>query len=1001
MKPTRVLLAAASSLLSAQLMAGEAVIYITEDGSAVRDLAVSINGQKKLVGASGFVVFDLEKGDHKVELSKYGEWLGEFDFSTAGSSQNAEVQVELVGGEPMPEINLYTPGQEEAPAVGQISGYLQSDETGGPVSGARISVAGSEMAMMTDANGFFSFELPRGEYALNIAHPNYGKREVSSVRVMSNVNTGVNLTMSMSGDGMIEEVVAVGSYIPSTATAQQRDSSAVLSAIGSEQMARFGDSSAASALKRVAGVSVVGGQFAVVRGMQGRYISSTLNGSLMPSTDPMRRDVPLDLFPASVLGGIEIQKTFTPDLPGDSTGGAIRMKTKEMPTDSEVKVSASLGLNDRTTFSDINGYEGGNTDWLGIDDGTREQPSFAESLTNGGLDNPRFGCAQSNCLPVSEQVKLGQSFENNYNVDQVEARPDRGFSVSVSDFNETDYGANGSYFALQYKDEIEARHDAKINDLGTEGSYERTKRKVDLTGYFVYGLEYGSSSYESKSILLRKTDNTIRTQTEENDGLNQEIASTTLQWVERQYLGQQFSGLHSFSFLGEDELSWRIGFAQSSRYEPDRRSYQYGRNLNTDQSLRLLGSVERRYSDLTENVYDVGVDYQSDITLDDMLFRLKTGLMYNTKDREVDLARYSNRAITDPAIDTSLTLEEILTSENIANGDVVILGSTTDTDDYEATDETLAYYVSGELDLGAVSILAGGRLESFSQEIKYPNQGSSNSKLDESKFLPALSAVWRMNDDAQIRASLSQTISKPGITERSQSAQYDPETDDLLVGNPDLIISKIVNADLRGEYYFSDDESISLAFFYKDVSDPIERSVVDGDGNAAEGYTFANAPGATLQGIEVDFRVNTFSGDVWSSFLGGNAAWVDSEVDLSGTDAERLEGTAKRKLQGQSEYLGNLQVGFDHLPTGQSVTLLLNYFDDRIYATSRGQLSEEVEDARMTIDLTYNYDISEQLSVKAKASNLSDSKVSFSRGNSEIESYFEGRKYSASVEYIF
>src|SRR5690606_16547859 len=137
-------------------------------------------------------------------------------------------------------------------------------------------------------------------------------------------------------------------------TARQRDSSAVLNAIGAEQLARFGDSSAASALKRVAGVSVVGGQFAVVRGLQGRYISSTLNGSLMPSTDPMRRDVPLDLFPASVLGGINIQKSYAPDLPGDTTGGAIMMETKGLPDGEVRKLGVSGAINTRTTFNNVN-----------------------------------------------------------------------------------------------------------------------------------------------------------------------------------------------------------------------------------------------------------------------------------------------------------------------------------------------------------------------------------------------------------------------------------------------------------------------------------------------------------------------------------------------------------------------------------------------------------------------------------------------------------------------
>ena len=107
MKATNVLLGAASYLVAAQLLAGEAVFYITEEGSAVRDLAVSVNGQKKLVGSSGFVTFDIGSGNYRVELSKYGEYLGEFDFSANSNKENAEIQVELIGGEAMADVNLY------------------------------------------------------------------------------------------------------------------------------------------------------------------------------------------------------------------------------------------------------------------------------------------------------------------------------------------------------------------------------------------------------------------------------------------------------------------------------------------------------------------------------------------------------------------------------------------------------------------------------------------------------------------------------------------------------------------------------------------------------------------------------------------------------------------------------------------------------------------------------------------------------------------------------
>lgn len=994
MKSNRVLLTAASALFTAQVMAGQAVFYVTEEGAAVRDLAVTIDGQKKLVSSAGFVVFDIKEGEHKVELSKYGEWLGEFDFSTASAKENAEVQVEMVGGEAMPTVNTYVPGQEQVASVGQISGFLQSDETGGPVSGARISIDGTDQAVMTDNDGHFAFELPRGEYSLTIAHPNYGKRDVKNVRVMSNVNTGVNLTLSMSGDGMIEEVVAVGSYIPSTATAQERDSSAVLDAIGAEQMARFGDSNAASALTRVAGVSVVGGQFAVIRGLAGRYISSTLNGSLMPSTDPMRRDVPLDLFPSSVLGGIDIQKSFTPDLPGDSTGGSIGMTTKGMPDATGGKISATLGMNSRTTFSDVNGYEGGSTDFLGIDDGTRDQPSYAENLTDGGNAFPRGTTSD-------EKIEMTKSFDHNYGVQQVQAKPNRGFSVSYGSLDEDTNGSTGMYGAFSYSDKWTARHDAQTNDSGVVGDYERTARKIDMAGYFFYGLEKDNAEYQSRTLLLRKTDNTIKT-AHTNDVVNdKEFNKTTLQWVERQYLGQQFSGIHHFEAIGDDTLEWRLGFAQTSRFEPDRRSYRYGRNTAAGTDYTIEGSIERRYADLTENTYDFGLDYTSEVSLDTWLLRSKVGMSVTTKDREVDLARYASNTVTSP-VDASQSPDDIFSDSNIENGLVGFSGSTTPTDDYEANESITAGYFSEELDMDSVSVLAGLRFESITQDLKYPSkEENASSKLDESYVLPALSANWRATEDIQLRGSMTQTVSRPGITERSESVQYDPETDKELIGNPDLKISHIDNFDLRGEYYLSDEESVTVAFFYKNITDPIERGVPDADGSAADGYTFRNVPSADLSGMELDFRVNYLDTDSLTAFVSGNMAYVDSKVDLSGTDAARLEGGTSRELQGQSKYLGNLQLGFDELSTGQSITLLANYFDDRIYATSRGDSGAIMERGRMTFDIVYRYDVSETLLVKAKASNITDEPVRFTQDGEDFEKYYEGTDFSASVEYQF
>lgn len=973
------LLATAVAAASHSAVAGEAVFYITEDGEAVNNISVTVNGSKKLVGKNGFVTFDLGGGNHSVELSQFGEWAGEFEFSAA-KNQNAEVQIEMIGGEAVQEVSVYTPGQEQTVALGKVSGYLESDETGGGVEGASISVEGTDLAVVTDSEGFYELEIPRGEYTLNVAHPNYGNREVKNLRVISNVATNVNLNMSMSGDSMIEEVVAVGSYIPSTATAQQRDSSAVLSAIGSEQMSRFGDSNAASALKRVAGVSLIGGQYAVVRGLKGRYISATLNGLGMPSTDPMRRDVPLDLFPASVLGGIEIQKSYTPDLPGDTTGGSIRMKTKGLPDDDSSKLSVSLGINSQVTGNDVISYEGSNTDFMGIDSGLRAVPGDVDSGTNGGKSTSGLG--------VGQREDMLNSFENSYNTKDVTALPNASIAYSFGGFTEDE--EYSYYGAFEYKSKWSNRENAFVDDTSGEFDYQRSKYNVDLTGYFVTGFETDTGGEVlSKTVLLRKTDDTTR-ETIGTDAEEIDIRETTLQWVERQFFSQQFSGI---SYLSEaSSIDWRAGISHTGRYEPDRRTYQFRNGQFAPFSL------ERRFSDLSEISLDAGVDHTYEWMAESGdLLKIKTGLLISQKDRDVELARYGLAGAPGSA-DLTQDLEVILSP---GNTDFYLGVNTSDTDNYSANESMFAIYQSYEYELGENWVfLAGARLEDASQELTYPEKSNANSSLDTSELLPVISATWKPSEEWQFRLGTSTTVARPGLTELSQSSSYDPETDDQMFGNPNLELSTITNLDFRAEYYITDSESISFAVFNKAIDKPIEKTLPNASGSAANGYTYKNSDSADLVGVELDFRVDVIDTDDYSGFLSGNFAWVDSEVTLDAQSAN-LEGTATRELQGQSKELANIQIGLDHLVTGQTFTFLVNHFGSRIDKIARADLANEYEKGRTTIDFVYKWEVSENLTVKGKASNLTNSPVEFTQNGEVIESYDVGIDATIGVDYIF
>ena len=123
----------------------------------------------------------------------------------------------------------------------------------------------------------------------------------------------------------------------------QRTATGVVSAVTAEQIAKSPDGDAAAAVKRVSGVTVQDGKYVFVRGLGERYTTSSLNGARVPSPEPEKRVVPLDMFPAGLLQSIKTAKTFTPDLQGDFSGALVDIKTREFPARRSFSFQAGSG----------------------------------------------------------------------------------------------------------------------------------------------------------------------------------------------------------------------------------------------------------------------------------------------------------------------------------------------------------------------------------------------------------------------------------------------------------------------------------------------------------------------------------------------------------------------------------------------------------------------------------------------------------------------------------
>lgn len=1006
MKRTLAPLFATFALLCANAaQAAELLVTTFYESSPFKGLEIELDG--RAVGTTneqGEVLASIAAGEHTIRILENGATLAEHRFTLA-PDQGADLSVGFTDFKKPPEFKLapydtLKLGDADG-ATGTVTGTV-SDVKGNAVSGATLSVEqnGIQAEAVTDEAGRFELQLPRGEYVLQISHPEYRPATREGLRVAANVGVAADITLSNTPDAgeaaaaaggdvtQIDEIVVFSNYKPTrSATAKEKYSAAVIDAVSIEDLLKSGDSDVAATLKRIVGVSVTGGRYAVVRGLDGRYISATLNGNLMPSTDPFRRDVQLDLFPADILGGIEIQKTFSADLPGDTTGGIIRIDTRDMPEAYEHSLSLSLGYTTGVTGEDLLSYEGGGTDWLGIDDGFRELPGALDATSNGGLD---FSICQvegqQGCVPPAEAARLAASLPNVYNPRSESAGPDFGISYALGNVIDRQEGKLGLYGAISYEQSTESRQDAFIDDLSQRSDYSKDQYGTLLNGYFVAGYE-GASGWNivSKTILLRDTEDTTTVDAGLKKFEEVNFTRTTLEWVERQFLAQQFQGKNTF-FGGAHKLDWRLGYSQTSRDSPDRRSYEYLGNF------LAISTVERSYSDLGEDGLDLGLDYKIPVSFGDFVAGdIKLGVLSNTRDREVELVRIGVREGSNPiALDADL--ETLLTAGNFTADAFRLRAASTDTDSYDADQESLGAYVSAELNVGEqLTVVPGVRYDSYTIDLEFPNANQEAVKLDSDEVLPAFAAIYHPSESLQFRFGYSATVSRPNITELAPSRFYD-ENDRLFIGCPECKASTIDNFDLRGEYYFGEKDSVTLALFYKDITDPLEVSVADASGSASNALTFRNNKGANLFGVEIDLNKRIYNWNDFGLSIGANLSFIESEIELDEI-GERLEIDPKRDLQGQSPYLANFQVSFEHFTSNQTVTLAGNYFDDRIDRITVNQPAI-YEVGQFSLNLNYEKRFANDSKLSFKAKNLLDAETEYTQGARTIEGYSKGVEFS-------
>lgn len=911
----------------------------------------------------------------------------------------------------------------DAETTARIEGVVMSLQGANPVPGAEVFVSGVSQEIRSDDEGRFSVQVPPGLYSLSVMHRDFSTQVFDEFDIGTNGVWSKTIELTPSAIELDEYVVTAPDLAGGFGALadEQRNTSAVVEVIGADQMSNSGDSDAAGALKRVTGLTVIGGKYVYVRGLGERYSSTTLNGAGLPSPDPTRRAVPLDLFPVGMLGSVAIHKTYSPDMPGEFGGGAVQLRTRGLPEEKFTNVSVSLQANTQTTGQEGLTYQGGGTDFLGIDDGTRGFPATLDRLTQGGA-----GILTG--LTPAQVEAAGESLPRIYATQNLVLPPDLGFKFNRGDRFES-YGNNwgwGYLVSLRYRNQWQQRDEQRstFGLAGRGGKLTRldevnmkvTENEIDLGGMAHLSLELGDNNVlESTTLLSRKTSNTVEQQNvyfSENDITARD---TTLEWVEQQLFLEQLHGKHVLPRFNDLQIDWLTSYSRATRDEPGTRFYRY--ELRSD---GRYGFSEEGQSNETSFEYleDKSTGLKLDFTLPIYeLFSgsgtLKFGFLQENKDRDSSIARF--RFLTDfsrNSINVNDLItdspEQVLTPGNIGPDGYQLRNTTQPTDNYTAGQTVNAQYIMGEGDFGAFKGMFGARVESSNQQVTTFKLTNPNEKtvasLDTTDTLPAASLTWLMNDDMQLRLAFGRTVNRPDFKELSAAPYLDPETRRVVIGNPLLERAMITHYDLRWEWYLTRFESMSVALFYKDFEKPIERVIRLGAGGIR---TFANADAATNYGLELQGRVwlSRFFGKAMSRFyIDSNLSLVESEVQLGNAGAQQTN--QNRALQGQSPWVVNMTLGYENLVARTKASLLFNMAGERITSVGVKGLPDAYEQPVPQLDAVYSKTFYEgsrgdKWKLKLRLKNILNPKIETLRGNEVERVTQKGVSFKASLQYKF
>ncbi len=875
--------------------------------------------------------------------------------------------------------------------TGTIRGSVRDDITDRPLIGATVVVDFSGQKSNTNAYGDFLIGgVPVGNVSITIYNQKYKTRRIDGLRVVAGRTTVVNTHLK-------EELLKVNDSVNAkrfqdtevAVITEIKNSENFATGISAEELVRTQDVDAAQSLKRVAGVLISDERFVVIRGLNERYNQVLINDVPAPSSEIDSRAFSFDVVPTPLIDRLMVYKSGSADLPGDFAGGIVKIYTKDIPDSNRWYFGLASSFRQQTTLRTAERYQGGATDFLGYDDGTR---SFVNLLPER-LPDLVFVPGKIDRTTARERSTRVNGV---WNTDEWRALPDFRFNLGYTGKFHVGKSLIGHLTMLDYQNTNQILETTRNRFTGNSSTprIDTVFRQTDqsyASEIRVGGIQNWTfainnrNKVELKNLLnIITTDNTTLRREYDFGGAKKPLREWNayqLQYERRLVYSGQLAGTHYVS--SNTQFKWTAGYGLTNRNEPNTRRFRHYRPPYTYSPQRsdYLGLLARTdsmpnyrnashfYSDLNERVISASAHLDqvlNPLAEDNKQIKLSVGGFVERKSRDFSArlfayepTTYRNRngsRLYQRQIDTLSWPEPFFGAQINDTVGLVVNEKTQPTDKYEASNMLFAGFASIFYPITtSLSIRAGLRYEVNNQSV---TTGGKTIDVPLTSPLPSFHLTYDFNDQALLRLAYNGSVIRPALGELAPFTGYDFQFDAYRTGNTDLKTTSVQNFDARIELYPTRYDIITFGGFYKTFDKPIEL-VMDSTQYVTQ-MQFINSKSAYQWGVELELR-RSFKDIFKDPFLrclsiSGNLTFTGSQVTV--TDQQEVLGLDnKRPLLGQSPYSANFGLYYINAKQRAQVNLMYNVFGPRVWAVGNSIHPTVYEMSRHVLNLNITKEI--------------------------------------------